>query len=200
MTQRKDKAAMNHTNDTINLSRTTLSALREDADIWYRLHVLLYDLGNVGSDPLSQKRLSSTTHALYISEPYFTASEATMIRTALIDDAADAETTSVQSASSPKDTCTSSKATIIEEAIHSRLAGFFDKRKASGDSRPCGPHDMVPIYVSILGIQKEEIKDERFLSRLRRSGLGDALSKKGFGANGKGESGGKGRKKGGKGK
>ena len=35
---------------------------------------------------MSEKRLSSTGHELYISEPCFTDTEATMIRTALIDD------------------------------------------------------------------------------------------------------------------
>ena len=32
---------------------------------------------------------------------------------------------------------------------------------------------MVPVYLSVLGTDKEELKDERFLIRLRRSGLGD---------------------------
>ena len=65
----------------------------------------------------------------------------------------------------------------LEQAIHNRLANFFDKWGASGDSRPCGPHDMVPIYVSVLGIGKEELRDERFLGRLRRSGLGGSVSR-----------------------
>lgn len=63
------------------------------------------------------------------------------------------------------------KSMTIEEAIKNRLANFFDKRKASGDSRPCGPHDMAPIYEKVFGISNAEIQDERFLSRLRRSGL-----------------------------
>ena len=33
---------------------------------------------------------------------------------------------------------------------------------------------MVPIYLSAFGIEKEELKDERFLSRVRRSGLRDS--------------------------
>lgn len=65
----------------------------------------------------------------------------------------------------------------LEQAIHNRLANFFDKRGASGDSRPCGPHDMVPIYMSVFGIGKEELRDERFLGRLRRSGLGGSVSR-----------------------
>lgn len=59
----------------------------------------------------------------------------------------------------------------IEEAIKSCLQNFFEKRRASGDARPCGPHDMGPIYTAVFGISKEELKDEKFLSRLRRAGL-----------------------------
>ncbi|MCJ1455069.1 hypothetical protein MMC28_005423 [Mycoblastus sanguinarius] len=199
MTKHKDTSAVPHADNTTKPARTTLSALRQDVDICYRIRVLLYDLSNIASDPLSEKRISSTTHELYISEPYFTESEATRIRTALIDDAAEAETTSIQSASSTKDTSISRKEVTIEEAIHDKLIDFFDKRRASGDSRPCGPHDMFPVYGSIFGIQKEELKDEHFLGRLRRSGLGDSRSKEGSATRGKGEIGGMGKKKGGKG-
>ena len=59
----------------------------------------------------------------------------------------------------------------IEESITERLSGFFDKRRASGDSRSCDPYDMAPIYESTFGISRSELQDERFLSRLRRSGL-----------------------------
>jgi hypothetical protein len=58
-----------------------------------------------------------------------------------------------------------------EEAIKARLAGFLSKRKASGDARPCGPHDLAPVYMRVFGVAKAEIEDERFLRRLRRSGV-----------------------------
>jgi hypothetical protein len=60
----------------------------------------------------------------------------------------------------------------IEEAIKSCLENFFENLKASGDARPCGPHDMGPIYRAVFGITKEELRNEKFLSRLRRVGLG----------------------------
>jgi hypothetical protein len=60
----------------------------------------------------------------------------------------------------------------IEAAIKSCLQNFFEKRRASGDARPCGPHDMGPIYQAVFGITKEDLKNEKFLSRLRRTGLG----------------------------
>jgi hypothetical protein len=65
----------------------------------------------------------------------------------------------------------------IEAAIKSCLQNFFEKRRASGDARPCGPHDMGPIYQAVFGITKEDLKNEKFLSRLRRTGLGQSKEK-----------------------
>jgi hypothetical protein len=59
----------------------------------------------------------------------------------------------------------------VEDAIRGCLENFFEKRRASGDARPCGPHDMSPIYLAVFGISKAELKDEKFLSRLRRARL-----------------------------
>ena len=64
------------------------------------------------------------------------------------------------------------KSLTVEQALHNRLANFLEKRRASGDARPCGPHDMVPIYSGVFGVAREEMGDERFLSRVRKSGLG----------------------------
>ena len=128
----------------------TISDLREDLDLWYRIHVLLYDLNNVKVST-SEKRLSTTMNELYISGPYFRDFEATKICIALINDSdepgfLDGVSTDVQEI-------------MVERALHYKLANFLDKRKASGDARPCGPHDMVPIYSSIFGITTEELGD-----------------------------------------
>ena len=147
----------------------SFSALRQDPDLLYRLRVLLYDLKNVAVDASSQKRISKTTNELYISEPYFTDPQATAIRSAQSDH--------LVAFRLPSDASEFLEQPTIEEMIHFRLANFLDKRRASGDARPCGPHDMVPIYSEILSISREEIKDERFLSRLRRSGLDDSHAK-----------------------
>ncbi|KAL8963938.1 MAG: hypothetical protein Q9183_004831 [Haloplaca sp. 2 TL-2023] len=146
---------------------TMLSDLRRNPDLWYRIRVLLHDLSNVGNDASSEKRLSATTNELYISGPYFTEAEATQILSTLVD----LNTLSDEgSLTSSPEICTAS----IQDTIHQRLANFFDKRKASGDSRPCGPHDMLPIYLDVFEVQKQDLKDEKFLGRLRRSGLGDS--------------------------
>ena len=154
----------------VKSATVTLSSLQEDVDLWYRIRVLLFDLNNV-KEHLSGLRLSSTVNELYISEPYFRDHEASKIRTALIYKA------DVPGLFSDGITPEAEEITI-EQALQHKLENFLDKRKASGDSRPCGPHDMVPIYGSIFGITKEDLGDERFLGRLRRSGLGDSRMEK----------------------
>ena len=140
---------------------TTISLLpTHKPDIWYRLHALLYDFSNLASDSSSQKRLQCTTHELYLSEE-----EATVLRTALVAKA-------VTPASAPTATSSIEQQTV-EDSVRSRLFTFFDKRKASGDARPCGPHDMLPVYSSVCGISRHTLKGSKFQSRLKRSGLGD---------------------------
>lgn len=136
---------------------TMLSDIRSKPDLWYRIQVLLHDLSNVGHDPSSEKRLSVTTNELYISAPYFSEAEAIQILSTRVETSTPSDENSV--APSPKILTAS-----IQDTIHQRLANFFDKRKASGDSRPCGPHDMLPIYLEVFKLQKEDLKDEKFLA------------------------------------
>ena len=171
------KSAVHHTDNTPQHAETSLSILRQDTDLWYRICVLLHDLSTIYKDPSAEMRLSFTEHELYISAPYFSESDAAKVRTTKIQNTVEAAATEGQSAYSSQETLLSScKKITVEEAIHNRLANFFDKRRASGDSRPCGPHDMVPIYLNVFGIGKHELRNERFLSRLRRSGPGDLKS------------------------
>ncbi|KAI9711464.1 MAG: hypothetical protein M1820_002027 [Bogoriella megaspora] len=138
----------NPTPPSPSTASSTLADLREDPNLWYKICVLNYDLHNLKKDHNSEKRTLCTTDELYISTPYFTSDEARRIKSTVLDDG---------------DT--------IEQAIATSLANFFEKRRASGDSRPCGPHDMAPVYRLCFGVDKAEIEDRRFLSRLRRSGL-----------------------------
>ncbi|KAK3657789.1 hypothetical protein LTR56_002168 [Elasticomyces elasticus] len=136
---------------------------------WHRICILIYDLRNLKNDKACSNRLDQTTDELYISAPYFSADEAAIIKAATVN----APTTENETADETATTGSASTERItLEQAISSSLQNFFDKRKASGDCRPCGPHDMVPVYLTCFGIEKAEIEDEKFLSRVRRSGLG----------------------------
>ena len=198
MVNRNHKPQTHLPKDVTQSETTNLSVLCQELELWYRIHVLLYDLNNVANDPSSERRICSTTNELYISKPYFTDWEAIRIRTAIVDgilddigEIIDAATNITAVAEEEEEeegnTCvrksdstyTLTKDATVEEVIQSRLSNFFVKGKASGDARPCGPHDMLPIYLSVFGVGKEGLKDEHFLSRLRRSGLGDCRSREG---------------------
>ncbi|KAL8644076.1 MAG: hypothetical protein Q9226_007947, partial [Calogaya cf. arnoldii] len=160
-----NRAMGKHNNPTMP-PITAFLEIQRNPDLWYRIQILLHDLGNVGNDVLSEKRLSATTNELYISGPYFTEAEATQILFTIVGP--------------NEESITPSPITLlatIQDTIHQGLANFFDKRKASGDARPCGPHDMLPIYLDVFKLKKGHLKDEKFLGRLRRSGLGDFMSK-----------------------
>ena len=132
----------------------SFSTLCQDPDLSYRLRVLLYDLKNEAVDASSEKRLSKTTNELYISEPYFTDTEATAIRSA--------ESDHLVAFRLPSDASEFLEQPTIEEMIHYRLAEFLDKWRASGDARPCGPHDMIPIYSEILASVKKKSRMSAF--------------------------------------
>lgn len=149
-----------------------------------QIQVFLYDLCNIAKDRAAEARTLSTTDELYISASYFSPEEATLIKATMVspptihdihefkalelynDDDLDAE-----GDEATQDPQSAPRLLTIEEAIKSCLQNFFEKRRASGDARPCGPHDMGPIYTAVFGVTKEELKNEKFLSRLRRAGL-----------------------------
>ena len=43
----------------------------------------------------------------------------------------------------------------VEDEIHCKLRNFFEKRRASGDARPCGAHDLLLIYLQVFNIHKD---------------------------------------------
>jgi hypothetical protein len=178
--KRKHPNTIRCVNATIAPERNTLSSLREDEDMWYKVRVLIYDLRNMDKDHASEQRTLCTTDELYISAPYFTPAEASRIKKAIVERTARSSSLSaveeqptghVSISSAPIEPVHACGTETIEDEIKTRLEGFFEKRRASGDSRPCGPHDLAPIYMAVFGVEQAEIKDERFLSRLRRSGL-----------------------------
>ncbi|VUC21630.1 unnamed protein product [Clonostachys rosea] len=64
---------------------TTTSDIRADPNLGYRVRVLLHDFLNVTKDPNALRRINSTTDEHYISSPYFTESQAAVIKSAIVD-------------------------------------------------------------------------------------------------------------------
>lgn len=138
--------------ELISTKALTLASLRNNDKLWYKVRALIYDLQNMTKDKACEKRTLQTTDPLYISAPYFSAEEAVAVKNTVVH--------------------TSAGTTTLEQAISGSLENFFEKRRASGDCRPCGPHDMVPVYLECFGLDKADIVDEKFVARLRRAGLG----------------------------
>ncbi|OBT63326.1 hypothetical protein VE03_07203 [Pseudogymnoascus sp. 23342-1-I1] len=161
--------------------KMTLSNLKGNPTLWYKINVLLYDLCNISKDPAAEARTLRTTDELYISAPYFTPEEAVLIKNTVVSppiltdipefEALELEEDMDAEITEPLKEVAPQKMLTVEDAITSCLQNFF-ARRASGDARPCGPHDMGPIYKAVFGIITEELKNEKFLSRLRRTGLG----------------------------
>ncbi|EWZ47897.1 hypothetical protein FOZG_03654 [Fusarium oxysporum Fo47] len=106
---------------------------------------------NVAKDSRSEKRLNSTIDEHYISAPYFDEGQAAMVKAAIIDvdlvkhaEAADTEDIDRY--------LVSQQGMGFETAVRTLLGSFLDKRRASGDARPCGPHHLAPLYAKFFGI------------------------------------------------
>jgi hypothetical protein len=161
---------------------TTVADLRKDAALWYKILLLIYDLKNYGSkNPASKKRLDETTHVRHLSGPYFSEKEAELVQSAVCpseghslmneeNDNDDAEENSTEATAAGDGDATDETFTL-DQAITHRLRNFLEKRRPSGDARPCGKHDMVPIYLECFGAKKEEIEGEGFVRRAVKYGL-----------------------------
>ena len=57
-----------------------MQALKANTAIWYKLHVLLYDLTTFRADSVSRGRLEAVNDISYIGKPYFSSEEATTIK------------------------------------------------------------------------------------------------------------------------
>ncbi|THY33283.1 hypothetical protein D6D01_02312 [Aureobasidium pullulans] len=126
-----------------------LPTLQNHHDLWYKIHVLLYDLCNIATDRTSESRTLATTDELYISAPYFTPSEAALIKSTRIPPPTLSELPEFENLEyDGPETATAGAAPLLSDPItfEEAIKGLF-------------------------GIAKEELKDEKFLSRLRRSGL-----------------------------
>lgn len=121
--------------------------------VWYRLHVLLFDLQNFSRREDSRARLDTVVDPSYIGAPYFTDEEATKIKQMAVTENKTFEQT-------------------ISEKLDERLNRRMQKRASSGDYRVCAAHDLVPIIADTLRVDMKQMdRDKRFLHLLETKGL-----------------------------
>ena len=136
--------------------------------IWYRLHVLLFDLQNFNHRQDSRERLDAIIDPSYIGAPYFTIEEADQIKQMTVTEKATFEQN-------------------ISEKLDERLSRRMQKRVSSGDYRVCAAHDLVPIIADMLRVDiKQMERDKQFMHLVETKGLDlegeqwDGLAKKSF--------------------
>lgn len=66
-------------------STFTIQDLQRNTQLWYQIHVLIYDLKDSREALDSHERIHQLIDVLYIGVPYFTIAEADMIKSTLID-------------------------------------------------------------------------------------------------------------------
>jgi len=132
---------------------TSLPELKRNSNIWYRIHVLLYDLRHFEQSNVSRSRLETVVDPSYLGEPYFNQDEAEEIKgTHLNGDKA--------------------MSALIEEILNERLNRRMKKRVESGDYRVCAAHDVAPILEKALGIKPKDLeRDQAFLDTMSAHGL-----------------------------
>lgn len=111
-------------------------------NLWYRLHVLLFDLQNFDHRPDSRNRLDQVVDPHYIGAPYFTAEEANSIKNKEI-----VFHKTIQQ--------------MVNEKLTERLDRRMEKRVNSGDFRVCAAHDLAPIIADLFRVDLRQLDREK---------------------------------------
>ena len=126
-------------------------------NLWYRLHVFVYDLRHFRDNDAARERLDSIMDALYIGLPYFTPAEAEMITNTMVS--ASIDTNSDDGVERQK-----TLGKHIEETMNTKLTRRTKKRVESRDFRVCAAHDLAPIFESVFGISQKVLNKDRAVS------------------------------------
>lgn len=118
--------------------------------LWYRIHVLIYDLRNFKDNEASEARLSCVFDRHYIGAPYFSDEQTKLVKATLVDG---------------KDLVSH-----IEAVMSEKLGR--QKRVSESDYRPCAAHDISPILDKAFGVNAKLLgKNKQFLKVVKKSGL-----------------------------
>jgi hypothetical protein len=136
-------------NASLSSIPATTTGIAADSMLGYKIRVLIYDFLHVAKGLNSLRRIKSTLDEHYISTPYFSDTEATAIKCAIVDVSITGKlgafgigTTYVgmegEGATHPDQPDSNVEGQTFDVAIRALLNNFIDKRRASSDARPCG--------------------------------------------------------------
>jgi len=141
------KTAPTPVNSTTTSSETSLAITHNS--LWYRIHVLIYDLRHF-TDDSSLARLNTATDPTYIGAPYFSAAEAQLVKATKLD------------------------GSTLEKVFESTMKEKLKKREEKGekDFRMCAPHDLAPLFERAFDVKYTKLnKSKHFRDLLRKEGL-----------------------------
>ncbi|KAM3536919.1 hypothetical protein ARSEF1564_010159 [Beauveria bassiana] len=174
----KSKLKIEHklTGDPTSAAPTTTSAVAADPILGFKMRLLIHDFINVKKDANAARRINSTTHPHYISLPYFDQQQADAVEAAIVDTipTVEHEHRRGQEHLAVLANIPSQQGQRFDLALEVFFQNFFDKRRASGDARPCGPHNLAPVYALLFGIDKKELDSPQFQSRIRKERIQSA--------------------------
>lgn len=111
--------------------------IQQNAQMWYKVRVLLFDLRHFKEKDESRERLELVIDPSYIGASYFEPSEAQLLKQMTTDDSGKTLETMIQA--------------TLDEKSNRR------KRLESSDYRVCAPHDLAPIFERFFGIKPKDL-------------------------------------------
>ncbi|KAI9809230.1 MAG: hypothetical protein M1825_002521 [Sarcosagium campestre] len=135
----------------------TVKDVCENKTLWYKIHVLVYDLRHYNAKHASRDRLDAVVDLTYIGQPYFDPSEVEFLKATVV---------SVKGQESLK------LPELISSTLDERLNRRMKNRVDSGDFRVCAAHDLAPIWEAAFNIHfKKLCKDQKFKRLVDSRGL-----------------------------
>lgn len=120
-------------------------------NLWYRINVLIHDLRRFKDNDEARNRLEQVTDPIYIGSPYFSASEANLIKETIVD--------------------TKSQKTLHALLVET-LEAKLQKKQQTKDFQLCTGHDLAPIFEEALGVDHKKLtKSKAFIKLVTKSGL-----------------------------
>jgi hypothetical protein len=120
-----------------------MTSLLPNTPLHHKLQIFIHDLRKYSDHVPSAERLNSTTSPDYISLPYFTASEAALIR--------------------------SHKSGDGDKTVEQVLEKYFQERGEKGNFAVCTSHDLAPLFERAFRVDARGlVRDKGFKERVKR--------------------------------
>ncbi|KAF1943965.1 hypothetical protein EJ02DRAFT_308953, partial [Clathrospora elynae] len=127
---------------------TIMEELKSNNVLWNKLLIFIYDLQKFDSNAPSVERLDRTTTSDYISEPYFSESEAKRIRDTVVD---------------------GESYMTLGQALQEDFQKRAQNKKETGDHGVCTSHHLLPVFEKAFRVRAKELGSNKvFVKMMKR--------------------------------